>query len=515
MKTLISPSAMRDMEKRYFLETDIPSIDLMERAAYELSDAIIRRYGRARKVYFACGHGGNGGDGYACARLYAKAGGQCAIVTAATPQTADTAENLQRARAAGIEEFTPDDIPDAPEIWVDALYGTGLSRAPKGKAADLIHRMNADYAQGSIIVAVDIPSGLNGATGSAWLPCVRADVTVTFQLAKYGHFLGDGLDMCGELEIVDIGIPESFYPIDTAALIDDDDIRRALPPRPRNIHKGNCGHLLIVAGSFGMAGAAALCAQAALRTGIGLLTIACPASIVPVLQTLVPCTMCVPLPEENGAITRDAVDILAKKLSGKTAVVCGCGLSCFTAPEVIKLLLKNTRPTLFDADALNLIAQDAALQALLKPHHLITPHPGEAARLLGRAVVDPIGDAFALRAKNCQVLLKGAATVIPDECMIYASDNSADKERKIPARLAMISASGNCGMARGGSGDILSGIIGALMAEPSARSIAKCAAIGSELHGLAGARAQEMYGARGMCSQDIIQALPEVLMQYE
>ena len=505
MKSLILPGAMGEMEKRYFAQTGTPSINLMERAARMLCDGIIRRYGSSPQIWFACGPGGNGGDGYACARMYAQAGGKCAVVPIAPPRSPDAVENLRLVRAMGISELNPGDLHGAPDIWVDALYGTGLSRAPEGAAAILIERMNADHLRGSAVVAVDIPSGLNGATGSAWRPCVRADLTITFQFAKAGHFLGDGLDMCGMLEVADIGIPSTYYPDHLIGLVDDAELRDALPARPRNLHKGNCGHLLIVAGSQGMAGAAVLCAQAALRSGVGLATIACPQSIVPILQTLAPCAMCLPLPEENGALSKEAVEPLKGALKGKTAAVCGCGLSRQADPDIVRLMLSSGLPVLFDADALNLIAGDRFMQEnLLRPHHLITPHPGEAARLLGRAVIDPIKDALALRERQCQVLLKGATCVIPDKDRVY------------------LSASGCCGMARGGSGDILAGIIGALLAERAAGTgslsgdaIAKCAAVGSEIHGLAGELAQKRYGARGMCSQDIVEALPEVWKRYE
>ena len=504
MKTLISPAAMRDMEQRYFEGTGTASIDLMERAARELCAGIINRYGRHRRVCFACGPGGNGGDGYACARIYACMGGESAVIAAAPPTSPDAIENLQRARASGVRELTLEALVDAPDIWVDALYGTGLSRGPSGLSAALIERMNADRARGSATVAVDIPSGLNGTTGSAWRPCVQADVTFTFQLAKPGHYLGDGLDVCGEVCVCDIGIPEEYRPEDAARLIDDDEVRAFLPRLPRNIHKGKNGRLLIVAGSVGMAGAAALCARAALVCGAGLVTVACPESIVPILQALAPCAMCLPLPEQDGALAEAAADALAPRLEGFDAVICGCGLSRRAAPQVLKRLMGCGLPALFDADALNLIAADASLRRAFKPHHLITPHPGEAARLLGRAITDPVEDAFALRTLHCQVLLKGATSVIPIR------------------QQAVLSASGCSGMAKGGSGDVLCGVIGALMAPEAAASatlsgppLARCAAIASELHGLAGELAQARKGVRGMTAMDIVEALPEVLKRYE
>jgi len=503
MKPLITPQQMRDMEGRYFAETGTPSIDLMERAARTLNVAIARHYGLERTVYFACGPGGNGGDGYACARMYAKIGGKCALFPASPPRTPDAIRNRALALAMGIPEFTPDADAPAPEVWVDALYGTGLSRAPEGPAAELIRRMNADRRLGAKVVAVDIPSGLNGLTGAAFEPCVAAGLTVTFQFEKTGHRLADGLDACGEIEVEDIGVPEAFFPDDMSLLIEAKNVAVGLPEKPRNAHKGNNGHLLIVAGSVGMAGAAALCARSALRSGAGLVTLACPASIVPIIQILAPCAMAIPLPERDGAIAPEATEVLKPALAGKHAVACGCGLSRKAAPQVLRLLLESGIPTLFDADGLNLIASDGALKALLRPHHLITPHPGEAARLLGRPLSDPLADAPALNALGCQALLKGATSVIP------------------VGGVNWFSASGCAGMAKGGSGDVLTGLTGGLMAQYAAEGtpmtgiqLAMCAAFASEIHGRAGELAQERAGVRGMCASDLVDALPEVLKTY-
>lgn len=500
MKPMITPAQMRDMEQRYFAETGTRSIVLMERAARALCDALLRRFGPNRRVYFACGPGGNGGDGYACARMYAWAGGRCALFPAAPPASPDAVKNRELALAAGIPELSPQGAPEAPDVWVDALYGTGLSRAPEGDAAALIDRMNRDRDRGAVVVAVDIPSGLNGLSGAAFSPCVRADMTVAFQLEKTGLRLGDGLDVCGEIEAADIGIPPEFLPDGLAALMEAADARRALPPKPRNAHKNMNGHLLIVAGSTGMAGAAAMCAQAALRSGVGLVTVACPESVLGIVQVLAPCAMALPLPEADGVLSMEAADALRPALAGKHAVACGCGLSRRAAPDALRLLMTCGIPAVFDADALNLIAADEGLKALLSPHHLITPHPGEAARLLGRAAADPITDAFALQGLGCQALLKGATTVIP------------------VGRQARLSASGCPGMAKGGSGDVLTGLSGALTAQYAAagaamtgEALAECAAVASELHGLAGELAQARVGARGMCAADIVEALPRAL----
>ena len=501
MRTLISPLQMRDMEKRCFAEAGVKSIDLMETAARAVADAALRRWGGGARVFVACGPGGNGGDGYACARLLKEAGCDCALFPSEPPQHPDAAQNRVRALSAGIPELRVDDTAEAPDVWIDALYGTGLSRAPEGAAEALIGRVNADAARGSRVLAVDIPSGLNGQTGAAYTPCVRADVTVAFQFAKVGCYLSDGLDVCGNIEVADIGIPAGFFPADLPRLMEPADALSWLPPKPRNAHKGNNGHLLIVAGSFGMAGAAAICAQSALRSGVGLVTVACPASVVPILQTLAPCAIAVPLAEAGGTISGKAAETIASILPGKSAVVCGCGLSRQASTAVIGRLLASGIPTLFDADGLNLIAVYPGLRDLLKPHHLLTPHPAEAARLLDRKLDDPIADAFALKELGCQALLKGTTTVIP------VGDT------------AWLSASGGSGMAKGGSGDCLSGLAGGLMAQCAASGIsmtgeelACCAAVASELHGRAGEIAQAKRGIRGMTALDIVEALPEALM---
>ena len=490
MLKLISPQDMLACEKHYFETSGIPSIDVMERAAAALSGTALARFPEAKKVFIACGPGGNGGDGYACARLLREKGRDCRLFAASEAKSPDAVENARRAQACGMEiaDFPPES--EIPDLWIDCLYGTGLSRAPGDASAALIRRMNADRERGAAIIACDIPSGLNGCTGAAYDPCVQADITVSFQLGKYGHFLQDGLDMCGEVIIADVGFPSSIFPENTPSLLLPEDIKPLFTPRKRNIHKGSCGHLLIIAGSFGMAGAAALCARAALRSGAGLVSIACPESIVPILQTLAPCAMCIPLPEKG------ASSVIREALAGKGAVAVGPGVGRGADPEIIRAALGCSLPAAIDADALNIIAASDELKSLLGPMHVITPHPGEAARLLGRKCADPIADARELARTGAAVILKGASRVI---C------NSNE---------TCISASGGCGMARGGSGDILTGILGALLAENSARTPLQSAAAACEIHGLAGEAAQRKYGPRAMNSADMLEFLPEVFNAY-
>ena len=502
MKVLIDPKTMRECEEAYFRDSGAKSIDVMERAAQVLADTALERFPDAKTVYIACGPGGNGGDGYACARLLKEKGLECTVFATAPAKSADAAENARRAAECGIEIITGSLPEHQPDLWIDCIYGTGLSRAPEGFALDLLCRMHYHRFRGSGVIACDIPSALNGHSGAAYPGCVPADITVTFQYPKYGHFLNNGLDMCGELITADVGFPAEIFSESLPALMTPQDLKFAFPPRRRNSYKGKYGHLLIVAGSFGMAGAAALCAQAALRSGVGLVTVACPQSIVSILQTLAPCAMCVPLPEENGAISANALPILKEALQGKTAVAMGCGLTQRVPEEIIRIVLEGGIPAVIDADAINIIAKSENLKALLAENHILTPHPGEAARLLGRRIENPVDDAKELAGLGAAIVFKGASRVIAGK------------------KITLFSASGASGMARGGSGDIYTGILGAVIAASGAKEPAYAAmlpmlaAAAAEIHGLAGELAQKKYGAHAVNSADIIEFLPEVFNTY-
>ncbi len=528
MRRLITPQAMRQGEADYFASSGVSSIEVMERAAKALADAISADLPAGSTVYFACGTGGNGGDGTACARLL-RARYRCVIFQPRPPKSPDAVENLRRARVCGIpvaensdwflpeEEALPlaapqrhpDDLLPRPDAWVDALFGTGLSRAPGGAEAELIARINLHRAQGTRVYAADIPSGLNGETGEAYAPCVRADRTVTFQHIKLGMVDADGFDYCGALTVADVGFPEETFGEASVRLFEPADIGRTLPKRRRNLHKGQCGHLLIVAGSTGMAGAAAMCARAALRSGAGLVSIACPEGIVNILQSLAPQAMCVPLAEEGGAICAGALPALEDALKGKSAVAIGPGLTRRAAVCVLEAVLRSGLPAAIDADALNLLSEHRELLPLLCPHHVLTPHPGEAARLaaaLPATSDDPpagknrtLASARRLAGLGATALCKGTTSMVCTPRQPFA----------------LVSASGCCGMARGGSGDILTGILGALLADricPSDPALA--AACASEIHGLAGELAQEKYGSRAMNAADILEFLPEVFKRY-
>jgi len=497
MRIVLTPAQMYALEKDHF-DSGMPTLYAMENAASAFVDELIHFCGplEGKRIIVACGSGNNGGDGYAIARLAHENG---AIVTLLPMSPVDRlrGDALINARRA-IDELklsciTPDDLRllYSPDVWVDALFGIGLNRPMPHEYRRLVQMIAQHRSKGSIVASVDVPSGLNAETGRIEGFAVHADLTVTFQYAKVGHFLLDGMDCTGKLVVRDIEM-QSFLPDRPAYLIEPSDPEEAFPRRRRNSHKGTYGHLLVVAGSFGMTGAAMYAAHAALRSGAGLVTIACPRSIVPMLQTLIPAAMCIPLPESDGAVSAEALPVLEAAFHGKSAVVVGPGLSTRAASCIIRAVLESDLPAVVDADALNLIALHTELRSLLRPHHVITPHPGEARRLCPDCTGDPLRDAERLAQLNAVVLLKGAASVIRREN-------------------TFISASGSPGMAVGGSGDVLSGVIGALLAGGTAPETAAWA--GSELHGRCGELAEKKLPAASMNPSDLIAELPSAIAE--
>lgn len=503
MQIILFPDQMRQLEQIFLARSGTPSHLLMGRAASELVRAMDERgLVRGKRITFVCGSGGNGGDGLEAARLCMHMGASCTVVLAAPRESI-------RGDAAHYLNLLPDAIPvraldeaSEPDVWVDALFGIGLNRAVTGLPARCIRRMNDSPAP---VVSVDIPSGVDGRTGDILGCAVNAGLTVTFQYAKPGHFLRHGLDCSGELITRDIGISEEYLDGVSAPCAEwpsasrflhrctDADAAALLPRRRRFSHKGTYGHLLLVAGSMGMAGAAAASASAALHSGAGLVTVACPEALVPIMQLNVPEAMCLPLPQnEFGALDASAVPQLERALHGKSAVAIGPGLSRNAAPEIVRAVLSSALPAVIDADALNLISLDPSLKQLLGPHHLITPHPGEAARLIA-ATCDEISDALALANPGCSVIYKGAASLIAGEGHLILSDT------------------GSSCMAKGGSGDVLTGIAGALLAQGISPACAGVAA--SHVHGRAGEAAEQALGLYYPTALDQIARLPQIWRQ--
>jgi NAD(P)H-hydrate epimerase len=412
----------------------------------------------------------------------------------------DAAEALRRWRG-GVDEVTAESALDAvtremarADVVVDAILGTGLTGPARGLAAGAIDAING---AGRPVVSLDLPSGLGSDDGALLGPTVRAALTATFAGYKRSLLVHPGAAQAGRLAVVDIGVPAGEVARGIATfLLEEADVRAHFPPRPRDAHKGSYGHVLIVAGSLGKTGAAALAGRAALRSGAGLATIATPVSQQPIVAGLGAETMTEALPETEGrSIALAALEGILGLAARTDAVALGPGLSLDPeTQELVRVLVREVaRPMVVDADALNALAGHLdALDAAAGPR-LLTPHPGEMARLLGTTVarvqVDRIETARAFAvAHRVSVALKGAGTVIAG-----------------PDGRAFINPTGNPGMASGGSGDALTGMSGAFLArglEPLAALQAACF-----LHGRAGDLAAAERGEEGLIAGDIVEAI--------
>ncbi len=512
----ITPEEMRRVERRFTAETGTPSLTLMERAAARVADAALPYLQNGGRLLAVCGAGNNGGDGLAAARillerlpdLFATVWRLPGVPSAETAVQWEKLSAFQGRLDTVIVENEVPEVPAGTACALDAMFGTGLSRPLAGAARAAAERLNAS---GVPVVAVDIPSGINGLTGYPPVggrdaAAVRAAATVTFHRPKLGLCLGDGPEYSGRVIVGDIGIPPEWDDAKGMAVMEPGD--RLLPPRRRNTHKGTYGRLLVLAGSFGMAGAAAVCATAALRSGAGLVTVACPREIVPTLQALCPCATCLPLDETD---VDAAWEALQPALERAEALAAGCGLgrealAVGLTKRLFPWLRQHELPAVLDADALNLLAMrtgsipekdDSSFPEAI----VLTPHIGEAARLLGvsaeQITADPVSAARTLRMRyGGAVVLKGATSVL------IASDGGALNLFGTPA------------MAKGGSGDALAGVLGALLAgrEVYGLSGVRLLQTACALHGLAGKAAAERYGERGMLATDLCEALGGVRM---
>lgn len=492
MRITITPAQMQRLEQDFMARTGTPGILLMEMAAQAVT-AAVRRHAPARSaVLFLCGPGNNGGDGYAAARLWRMAGGESLVWELSSQPKGDAAVNRALLCLQGVTPMPPEDkLPRGVACVVDALFGTGLTRPLAGEA-EALARLCAD--SGLPLVAVDIPSGLNGETG-AGETAFRATETVTFHRLKAGLLLGQGPAYTGRITLAEIGIPERWGEASGMQVLTEEDARRLCPPRPALSHKGTFGRVVLLGGSPGMAGAAALCAQACMRMGAGLTQVACRESLVPILQSLAPCATCIPLPEANGRLAPEASERLRAALQGAAAAAVGCGLGqAADAAPLLEILAEAECPVVWDADSLNLLAASGA--PARKREDLLTPHPGEAARLLGweiaRVTAAPLAALQALQARwGGAVLLKGATSLMSDGVRTAAN------------------AAGSPALAKGGSGDVLTGVLAALLAQRRRLGWDSLTVLqlGAYLHGQAGCRAAEELGATSVTAWEVVQRL--------
>lgn len=487
MIAVVDNLGMRAADRHTIEELGLPSLVLMEQAAAAVHSVVEERVDASELVVVLCGRGNNGGDGLAMARQRHASGGLVEAVLVADPAelSQDAAVQWELAGRFGVPRrvLTEQDLPALEKLLaeaalvVDALYGTGLDREITGLAAAVVELVNAFDGE---VVAVDIPSGLSGNSGVLLGPAVEADVTVTFAALKWVHLLAPAALCCGDVIVADIGIPTAAVEkVASGFLLEAGDVAGWLPHRSLDAHKGHFGHLLIVAGRRGRAGAAALAARAGVRSGAGLVTVATAADAVSPIQARVPEAMVDSLPTaEDGSVRGDGIE---ESLTKATAVAVGPGLGLGEGPRRLldKLLDAWSGPLVVDADALTLLAGGLERLRGRQAPTVLTPHPGELARLLGitSSQVQEDRPGWARKAaevSGCTVVLKGFHTLI------------AEAEGPI-----WINPSGSPGLASGGAGDVLTGVIGALLAQGLPGK--QAAALGTFLHGRAAELAAERF----------------------
>jgi len=509
MRPVFTADEMRRVDQRAVRELGIPGATLMENAGRGAAERIVATLPslglgrRGVRVVIVCGKGGNGGDGFVVARHLKRAGHRVQVFLVAVPDElrGDAAGKYRELAPRGIRVHVLGDaaplaraLGDA-ELVVDALLGTGARGVPGPAIARAIGLINN---AGRPVVALDAPSGLPADGEPPEGPVVRAALTTTFAGVKRGLVVGQGPDHAGRVEVVDIGVPadEVARGIDTFVL-EAADVAAHFPPRARDGHKGDYGHLLLVAGSVGKTGAAALAARAAMRAGAGLVTVATAAAAQPAVAALLLEAMSEPLPQtEAGSVALKARERLNDLVQRRDALAVGPGLGLDEDTQALAraLVFESERPCVVDADALSALAGHLARLAGAPAARCLTPHPGEMARMLGVSIADVQRDRIRTVRQFATewavyVVLKGAVSVIG-----------------APDGTVLLNPTGNPGMASGGTGDVLTGVLGAFLARGLAPADALASAV--YLHGLAGDIAAARQGQESLIASDVIDALP-------
>ena len=493
---IVTSTQMRSLDENA-ANLGITGIQLMENAA---SAVVGELPAYASKFVICCGSGNNGGDGLAIARMLFLSGKTVHVIIANRPKADDAKHNFEILKNLGVpistelDELSLKKLEEC-DVIVDALAGIGLCAGARGLTKTIIEAINNAH---KTVVSVDVPSGINSDNGNVCGVAVKADVTVTFELPKIGLLTGDGVDYVGKLVIKPISLPINVESCNIN-MTDLDYINRDIQPRKRNSYKGNFGKILVVAGSTGLTGAAYLASEGALRSGSGLVTLAVPKSLNNTMEKKLTEVMTLPLPDKDGIIAEDVFDSMKSVATRAGAIVYGCGLTeCEAVRKTLKsLILSVTCPIVIDADGLNVIAQNLDILKLICSPIVLTPHPMELARLCGVSVDKVNANRVDYATKFAQehnviVVLKGAGTIIAS-----------------PEGECFINPTGNAGMATGGTGDILSGIIASLIGQ--GLSPYNAAITGAYIHGMCGDYAALDLGMRGMTANDILQYLPRAM----
>ena len=511
---LVTSEQMRSIDRQAIEERGIPGVVLMENAGRAVADAADEMLGEIdafARAAVVCGRGNNGGDGFVAARHLANRGWDVDVYLLASSDdlSGDAATNCRIARKMGlpiVENPSPEALEaalDSADLVIDAVLGTGLSGEVEGIVRTAITAINQSPAS---VLAVDIPSGVSSDSGEELGEAVCADRTLTFGLPKVGHYCYPGRDCCGEIEVVDISLPGDLLTDRalTTNVTEAMDAWLMLPYRWPEMHKGDAGRLLIVAGSAGMSGAAALAGLAAMRAGAGLVSLAVPESLNDILEVKCTEVMTLPLPETpQRSLAPAAAEGILAFAESCDAVALGPGLSQVTETQQLArdLIQQIPVPLVVDADGLNACVGATEVLTGRSAPTVLTPHPGELGRLIDVPMSDIQADRVATARQaaedlGCVVVLKGAATVTA-----------------APDGEVWVNPTGNPGMASGGVGDVLTGIIGALLA--GGADALDAAVSGVFYHGRAGDLAAELRGERALVASDLLEQLPDAFLPLE
>ncbi|MCX7770566.1 MAG: NAD(P)H-hydrate dehydratase [Proteobacteria bacterium] len=506
MRKVCSSSQMRELEKRAE-KIGIPPLILMENAAIGVANYLKEIIDVAdKKILVLSGRGNNGGDGMAVARHLKNSSADVSVVIVDGEKSfsSESDINFKILNNMGIPIFlvrnnleSIDHLFDSADIIIDALFGTGLTREVSGIYRDLIFKINNSR---KYVLSIDIPSGINSDTGEMMGIAVKANSTVTFGYLKLGHLLFPGREYAGDIRVVDISLSCDF---DTTFFLIGEEERGILKRRGPNTHKGTYGHMVVIGGSKGKSGAVSMSAKAGLRTGAGLVTIVCPVELNNIIEACSLEVMTFPLQGSEGYLDVNSIDALKAFLEDKESIVLGPGMGFNDKTinffeNVMKIIQV---PTVIDADGLNCLSIKKDLLKKVNTDIVLTPHPGEMARLMDvdikQVLKSPVELTMEFAKKySCHVILKGATTIYSD-----------------PSGNVYFSTYGNPGMATAGSGDVLSGIIGSLIAQKY--SVRDSIILSLLLHGRSGDYAKECFGEYGLNATDIIEAIPMVLKKWE
>jgi len=503
---------MQAVDRCAIEEYGIPEIILMENAGRESVETLKRKFSdlASMKIVVFAGKGNNGGDGFVMARHLLNMGADVWVLLLGKigELKADAKLNAEIAQKIGVEinEVDANNFKSFDhrlrhcDLVIDAIFGTGLSRPATGFYADVLEKIN--HLQ-KFVVSVDIPSGLDSDSGRLTGPHVEAGLTLALAMLKRSHVTFPSAGVMGDIEVLDISIPQKAVASQslTVEMTEPEDMVSWFPKRPSHSHKGDYGHVLVVAGSPGKGGAAGLTALGALRSGCGLVTLAIPESCQKALEFYPLEVMTVPLPEtKNGTLSLRAKDLLLEQMQGKSAVAVGPGIS--TDPETVQLLQEFLPtvevPLVIDADAVNCLAKCGDLKNLKIPDAILTPHPKEMSRISGWSTEEIQGNRIESASRfagenSLTLVLKGARTIIA-----------------FPDQSVVINPTGNPGMATAGSGDVLTGIIAGLIGQGLKTRSAVIA--GVYLHGMAGdIYANEKGSETSLTAGDLLDNLPESL----